>query len=158
MPLEHLGARLTVGVDGSFGTLYYPLLAVARAADATSREADDEHPQYLLTEDLLKRGFRPACDADHGEIALRAQPADGSIQCHATIDGLISLVFDNKPVWSRPFDPEDAETALWLTAAQTREVTLISGDHLQITETEIDLTLAAVMGTLVTAKIPTVWT
>jgi len=147
MPLEHSGARLTVGIDGSFGTLYYPLLAVAPAADTTSRETDAEHPHYSLTADLLKRGFRPACNADYGDVALRAQPADGSIQCCTTTDGLISLVFDNKPVWSRLFDPKDAETALRLTAAQTREVTLIGGDDLQITETEIDLTLAAVMGT-----------
>lgn len=158
MPLEHSGARLTVGIDGSFGTLDYPLLAVAPAADAASRETDAEHPQYLLTEDLLQRGFRPACNADYGDIVLRAQPANGSVQCRATTAGLISLVYDNKPVWSRRYDPKDAETALWITAAQTREVTLISGDHLQITETEIDLTLAAVMGKLVIAKIPTVWT
>jgi hypothetical protein len=158
MPLEHSGARLTVGIEGSFGTLYYPLLAVAPAADATSREADAEHPHYSLTKDLLHRGFRPACNADYGDIGLRAQPANGSVQCRATRDGLISVVYDNKPVWSRRYDPKDAETALWITAAQTREVTLISGDHLQITETEIDLTLAAVMGQLVIAKIRTVWT
>lgn len=158
MPGEHVGARLTVGVDGSFGTLYYPLLAVAPAADRTSRETGAEHPRYSLTADLLKRGFRPACNTDYGDIALRAQPGDGSIQCRTTTDGLISLEFDNKRVWSRRFDLKDAETALWLTAAQTREVTLISGDDVQVTETEIDLTLAAVMGKLVIARIPTVWT
>ncbi|MCU1517884.1 MAG: hypothetical protein JWQ75_2605 [Pseudarthrobacter sp.] len=151
---ENLGARRTVEIKGSFGVLNYALLAFTVSGHTTKADK----PEKQLIADLLARGFRPACNGDYAEIAVKAQYADGSIQCRASTNGLISLVFDNEMVWSQQFDPKDQETASWLEAAQARDVTLISGNHIQISDNEIDLTLAAVMGTLVIARIPAVWT
>lgn len=158
MPSENLGARLTVAVVGSFGVLHYPLLVFTTNVSLTSSESGEGQRYGSLTAALLNRGLRLACNADQADIALKAQQADGSIQCRASANGFISLVFDNRLVWSRQFDPKDAESVRWLKAAQSREVTLISGDHVQITETGIDLTLAADRKALVAAKIPTMWT
>ncbi|MFF1254476.1 hypothetical protein ACFVYC_18550 [Pseudarthrobacter sp. NPDC058329] len=145
--------RLTVGIEGSFGILHYAVLAFTAAP--TDRQTNvDQCP--LPTKDLLERGFRPARNADVEDIVLKAQPADGSIQCRASTEGFVSLLVDNSLVWSRQFNPEDPETALWLKAARSRGVTIISGTHPRIGETKSDR--AARMEPLVMAKVPTVWT
>jgi hypothetical protein len=66
------------------------------------------------------------------------------------------LLVDNTLVWSRQFDPEDVDTALWLEAARTRGVAIVSGDPLRIGETEAGG--PAGMEHLMMARIPTVWT
>jgi hypothetical protein len=115
-------------------------------------------PHDSLTEDLLRRGFRRACNSDYADIALKAQPADGSILCRASTDGLVSLWSDGNLLWSEHFDSKDEEAALWLHAARTREITLMSGDYVLISGTDVDLTAAYDKRTLVMAKIPAVWT
>lgn len=157
MPGENLGARLTVGIDGSFGVLHYALLAYTTSPAMTRSGIPAKAPHHSSTEDMLSRGFRRACNSDYADIALKAQPADGSILCRASVDGLVSLSIDGHRVWSRRFDPKEDESALWVKAAQTRGVTPISGDHLLITETGVDPTVAANKVALVTAKIPTAW-
>lgn len=153
--VEKWGARLTVGIEGSFGVLHYAVLAFAADRRATGKLSNGEQ-WPLLTEDLRGRGFRPARTPGLEDIVLKAQPSNGSIQCWASTEGLISLLVDKTLVWSRQFDPEDPENALWLTAALTTGVTLISGDYLRISETKVDQ--AASMDPLVMAKVPTVWT
>lgn len=149
------GDRLTVGVEGSFGVLHYAVLAFTAARPMTDRQPNvDRWP--LQAAELQGRGFRPARNADVEDIVLKAQPADGSIQCRASTEGLVSLLVDNTLVWSRRFDPEDVETALWLEAARTRGVAIISGQPLRTGETEADR--PAGMEHLVMARIPTVWT
>ena len=153
----NLGARMTVGIQGSFGILHYALLAFTSTSPPPHSQEPRAHHGSSLTKDLLERGFRPACNADYEDMVLKAQPADGSIQCHASTNGLISLHLDDEPVWARQYDPNDPETALWIRAARTREVTVIGGDNLQISNEDIDVRTAARKGSLVTAKVPTVW-
>jgi hypothetical protein len=152
--MEKRGARLTVGIAGSFGILHYAILAFPARRSTTSDLADVER-WPLAAEDLLGRGFRPARDADVEAIVLKAQPAKDSIQCRASTEGLISLLVDNDLVWSRQFNPEDPETARWLRAALTTGVTVISGDRLLINGTPLDH--APSTEPLLMAKIATVW-
>lgn len=152
--MEMREVRLTVGIEGSFGILLYAVLAFTAARPSADRQPNvDQCP--LPTQDLLERGFKPARNADVEDIVLKAQPADGSIQCRVSNEGFISLLVDNSLVWSRQFNPEDPETALWLKAARSRGVTIISGDHL-LSVTKVDR--AASMESFVMAKVPTVWT
>ena len=95
VPGEQLGARLTVGIEGSFGNLHYPLLAFGTSSAVTGPEAPAEPS---LTKDLLTRGFRRACNSDYADIALKAHAADGSVLCPASNDGLVSLFIDD--TWS----------------------------------------------------------
>jgi hypothetical protein len=155
---DQLGARLTAEVAGSFGILQYALLAFARQPGVSGNSGAGQTSGYSLTEEMLDRGFKRACNGDYADIALKAQPADGSIQCRVSIDGFVSLWTDNHMVWSERFDAEDEASALWLKAARNWQVTLISGDHLRISETGVDPRAAANKRALVMAKIPTVWT
>jgi hypothetical protein len=149
------GVRLTVAIEGSFGGLHYAVLAFTAARPTTeSQPIVEQGPLSPL--DLLGRGFRPARIADVQDIVLKAQPADGTIQCRASADGLISLLVDNHLVWSRQFNPDDPETALWLKAARSRGVTIISGEHLRIGEIKINCITSK--EPLVVAKVPTAWT
>lgn len=157
MPGDYLGALLRVGIAGSFGMLQYALLAVATPSGMTGSGVAGQPSDSSLTEDMLRRGFRRACNSDYADIALKAQPADGSILCRAFADGTVSLWFEENLVWSERFDSTDEETALWLQAARTREIILISGDHLLISGADVDPTAAADKRTLVMARIPVAW-
>jgi hypothetical protein len=153
--MEKQGVRQTVRVEGSFGILHYAVLAFAAARPTAERHSNvGQCP--LLAEDLLGRGFRPARNADVEDIVLKAQPADGSVKCRASTEGFISLLIDNSLVWSRQFNPEDPETALWLKTARTRGVTVISGDYLRIRQTQVGR--ASETEPLVMATVPTAWT
>lgn len=143
------GALLTVGIEGSFGTLHYAVLAFTAVRLTTDR-------QPLLTQDLLGRGFRLARIPDFEDIVLKAQPADGSIQCRASTEGLISLLVDGSMVWSRKLNPEERDAALWLKAARTTGATVISGDHPGIEKAKADRSTSN--EPLVMAKIPTMVT
>lgn len=153
--MEKRGDRLAVGIEGSFGMLHYAVLAFSAGRPTTDRQPNVQQ-WPLLAQELRGRGFRPARNADVEDIVLKAQPADGSIRCRASTEGLVSLLVDNSLVWSRQFDPEDLETALWLQAERTRGVAIISGDPLRIGEAEADR--PANMEHVVMARIPTVWT
>lgn len=89
--MEIQGVRLTVGIEGSFGILHYAVLAFTAARPTADRQLNVEQ-WPLLTQELLERGFRPARNADVEDIVLKAQPADGSIQCRASTEGLVSLL------------------------------------------------------------------
>lgn len=158
MPGEFLGARLRVGIAGSFGMLQYALLAVATSSGMTGNRGAGQASHSFLTEDMLGRGFRRACSSDFADIALKAQPADGSVMCRASADGAVSLWVDDALIWFERLDPQDEETALWLQAARKSEITLISGDHLLVSGTDVDPRAAAEKRTLVMAKIPLAWT
>lgn len=146
------GTRLTVGVQGSFGVLHYAVLAFKATGPAPDSQPTIRQWPWL-TEELLGRGFRPARNADIEDIVLKAQPGDGSIQCRASSEGVISLLIDNELAWLGQLNPEDRETALWLKAARIRGVTIISGDHLR---SKVDG--AKNMEPLLTARVPATWT
>lgn len=118
-------SQLTIGVKGSFGVLHFAVLAFT-ADDAPDQQRDVGQSPWLV-ENLLGRGFRPARSADIEDIVLKAQPDDGSISCRVSTDGLVSVLVDNSLVWSRQVDPEDQDTARWIKAARSREVTVVIG-------------------------------
>lgn len=155
---EYMGARLTVGIEGSFGILQYAFLALTGSSVMTGRGVGEQPGPCSLTGNMLERGFRRPCNSDFADIALKAQPADGSIRCHASTEGFVALWLDDTLAWSQRFEPEQKDVTLWFKAARTRDVTLISGDGLLIFGANVDPTAAAAKRTLVAGKIPTVWT
>ncbi|MDO5867113.1 MULTISPECIES: hypothetical protein [Paenarthrobacter] len=154
--IETFGSRFVVGIESAFGLRKFAILAFTNTNNLTIREPGAER-RGALTAELLMRKFQLAPSADYAQIVTMAAEADGTVQCRASADGLISLEFDNQPMWSLDLDPQDDDTATWLETARSGEVTLISGNHLRITETEVDLEFAAASGSLVIAKIPVVW-
>jgi hypothetical protein len=124
--VKSFGSRLTVGIEGSFGVLHYAVLAFHTLDNATGERADTR--QGLLAPlELLGRGFRPARTADLEDMVLKARLAGGSVRCRASAEGLILVLVDNTLVWSRQYDPRDPDTVLWLEAARTGDVTILSG-------------------------------
>ncbi|TDL38872.1 hypothetical protein [Arthrobacter nitrophenolicus] len=124
--MENPEARLTVvGIEGSFGVLHYAVLTIAADDHQTGEQ---RNPSLWMAEDLLARGFRPVRNDDVEDIVLKAQLADGSMRCQVCTKGLIALLVDDNVVWSRQVDPAEPQTAVWLEAARTRELTIISGD------------------------------
>ncbi|MEW1947756.1 hypothetical protein AB0280_00765 [Pseudarthrobacter sp902506025] len=114
-------------IEGSFGILQYPVLAV-------SAVAGDLHgpihggPYPWLEEDLLARGFRSVLSGNLEDIVLKARPGDGSIRCRAsTDDGLVCLLVDNRTVWSVQLDTGDPENLQWLKSSASRDVTIATG-------------------------------
>lgn len=124
--VKSFGSRFTVGIEGSFGTLHYAVVALNPLDIAAAGNADAQ--QCLLAPpELLGRGFKPARTTDLEDIVLKAQLGDGSVRCRASTEGPILLLVDDNLVWSRQFDPEDPDIAPWLEAARTRDVTILSG-------------------------------
>jgi hypothetical protein len=150
--MEKPVARLTVGIEGSFGVLHYPVLALSVGYHTIDRQPIAARSPWLAG-DLLVRGFRPVRNADAEDIVLKAQLADGSIRCRVSAGGLVSLLIDNNLVWSRQVDPADRETARWMTGARTREVTIVSGDIVSNGQNDG----AGSWKPEVMAKVPTVW-
>lgn len=157
---ENAGFRRTVGIEGSFGILQYPVLAVsAGARDLHGPNSGGFSP--WLEEDLLGRGFRPALSDDMADIVLKARASNGSIRCRASTDGLVCLLVDNRLVWSDQLDTSDPENLQWLKAARTRDVTIISGaitrpgQSVAHSRPRQDTDLVEHWRPLVTARVPT---
>jgi hypothetical protein len=58
---------------------------------------------------------------------------------------------------SQQLDRRNPIDAAWLRAAGAGRVLVISGDNLTFTETDLELTAAARLGTLVTGIVPASW-
>lgn len=147
--------RLTAGIEGSFGTLHYAIVAL-NAAHSSARGNPNPQLHRPSALDLLSRGFKPVRSADLEDIVLKAQPANGSVRCRVSTEGLVQLLVDNDLVWSRQFDPKDEDHALWLKAARTRDVTVLSGSLSAKNVQDSDS--SANMEPLVMAKVPAEWT
>jgi len=97
----------------------------------------------------------PPRTADFEDTVLKAPPADGSVRCRASTEGFIQLLVDNNLVWSRQYDPKETDTALWLEAARTRDVTILCcGPHAPHAGDSHN----ADSGPVMMAKVPTEWT
>lgn len=152
--VKSFGCPLTVGIEGSFGTLHYAVLSLNALDIAGEGQAAIEQG-LLSTQQLLGRGFRPARTADLEDIVLKAQLADGSVRCRASTEGLIQLLVDGNLVWSRQSDPEDPDTAMWVEVARTRDLTVLGGG---VHAGEAGNGYSARAEPLVMAKVPTEWT
>lgn len=145
-------SQLTIGVKGSFGVLQFAVLAFTADHRAPDQQRDVVQSPWLV-ENLLSRGFRPARSADIEDTVLKAQPGDGSISCRVSTDGKVSVLVDNSLVWSRQVDPEDQDTARWIKAARSREVTVVIGGLIRDGQSDD----AARWRPEVMAKVATVW-
>ncbi|WP_349034312.1 hypothetical protein [Pseudarthrobacter sp. SORGH_AS 212] len=130
-------------------------MVAINAVDTAAEVNANIHQLPLSTLELLRRGFKPARTADFEDIVLKAPPADGSVRCRASTEGLIQLLIDNSLVWSRQYDPKDTDTALWLEAARTRDVTILCcSPHAPHAGDSHNSNSEPVM----MAKVPTEWT
>lgn len=152
------GSRQLLAEQTAFGTKYYPVLNATSTTNLTFRELGKERVA-ALTHLLLQKGCQLALSPDYDVILAEAKPADGTLQCVAGPDGYISFDIDGQSFWNMTFDPHEDGTAIWLqTVQQQGEVVFVGGDHLRITENEVDIDYAAESGSLVHARIPVSWT
>ena len=107
-----------------------------------------------LVSALLNNGFQMSFTANYREILQHAALARDTCRC--TVEGgrEIQLHVDGMLMHSQQLDRADEDDASWLSAATTGNVLVISGDNLMFTDTDLELTAAARLGTLVTGIVP----
>jgi hypothetical protein len=149
-----IAARVLLTLEDGGATRTVPVLAFTLYPTLTFRENGGEQTSALVSV-LLTHGFRLALSARFIDIVERADDVHDS--CSITLDrqGRICLTLDGQPFCRETLDPEDRDDAVWLEAARRDAVLVISGDNLLISNTELDITEAARMGTLVTGLVST---
>jgi hypothetical protein len=103
---------------------------------------------------LLNHGFQMSFSASYREILQRVLPARDTCTCTSADRGAVQFRVDGELMHSQALDWADSGDAVWLEAARQGHVLVISGDNLIFTDTELELTAAARLGTLVTGVVP----
>ncbi|GAB3557703.1 hypothetical protein GCM10027405_02950 [Arthrobacter alkaliphilus] len=103
---------------------------------------------------LLTVGFRLSLSPELDEILQAARPVDHGVACLVSQQGFISHEIHEDVYYSRQLDLHDPAHTAWLQATRHSDVLVISGDHLDITSSGLDLRAAAHLGTLVTGWVP----
>lgn len=142
-----VGARLLLS-PGRSGTTHIPVLAYTLVPRVVMGEPGGEMTSVLVST-LLNYGFQLSFSADYGEILRRAAPVRDTCTCTVTVGGTVQLHGGGALLHSQQLDWSDPADAAWLQAAEAGHVLVISGDSLTITETDLELTAAAHLGTLV---------
>lgn len=143
-----IGARLVLG-GGSSGTVAVPVLAYTLVPNVVIGEPGGEMTSALVSV-LLNHGFKMSASASYGEILSRAVPARDTCRCTLARRGEVQLHVDGLLMCSQQLDRRNRHDAAWLQAAREGRVLVISGDNLTLTDTGLELTAAARLGTLVT--------
>lgn len=143
-----IGARLVLG-GGSSGTVAVPVLAYTLVPNVVIGEPGGEMTSALVSV-LLNHGFKMSASASYGEILQRAVPARDTCRCTLARRGEVQLHVDGLLMCSQQLDRRNPHDADWLQAAREGRVLVISGDNLTLTDTGLELTAAARLGTLVT--------
>jgi hypothetical protein len=150
--LASVGARLVLGGDRA-GWPTIAVLAYTWVPGLVFGPPGGEMTSALVSA-LLHNGFQMSFTASYGEILQRAVPARDTCTCTVEDGGGIQLHVDGMLMHSQQLDRTDVDDTAWLEAAMAGQVLVLSGDNLMFTDTELELTAAARLGTLVTGIVP----
>ncbi|MBT2522600.1 hypothetical protein [Arthrobacter sp. ISL-28] len=102
---------------------------------------------------LLSHGFELAMSPEYTDILQRAAEVEGS--CWLAVTGaVLTLIIGGEPIYSEQLNPRNPDDARWLEAAANGSALIIAGDNLVITDTMLDVSAAAHLGTLVIGYVP----
>jgi hypothetical protein len=117
----------------------------------TFREQGGELTSALLS--VLSHGFQLSLTADYAEILRQTNETKAGVRCEQTESGLVILRIGAEQMYSHRLDP--VADAAWMAAADhERQVLVLGGDYLNITETRLNIEAAATLGTLATGSVP----
>jgi len=104
----------------------------------------------VLVSVLLGLGFQLAPRADWGFILGHAESVGSETFCTLTPQGLLVLHVAGQDMYTHQMDRSEPDGAAWLeAAAHSGTLLVLGGDNLLITQSGVDLSLAASQGTLV---------
>jgi hypothetical protein len=106
---------------------------------------------------MLNHGFQMSFSANYGDILEQAVPARNTCTCTVAAAGTVQLHVDGLLMCSQQLDRTNRTDGAWLQAAGAGPVLVISGDNLTFTDTDLELTAAAHLGTLVTGLVSASW-
>ncbi|MGF9648011.1 hypothetical protein AAIH32_08565 [Pseudarthrobacter oxydans] len=149
-----IGARLVLSGAGPGAAI--PVLAYTLVPNVVIGEPGSEKTSALVSV-LLNHGFQMSFSASYTDILQRAAPAGNTCTCTVADGGTVQLHVDGLLMSSQQLDRRNSVDAVWLQAAGAGRVLVISGDNLRFTETDLELTAAARLGTLVTGIVPASW-
>jgi hypothetical protein len=147
-----VGARLVLDCDGP-GQTNIPVLAYTLVPSLVFGEPGGEMTSVLVS-GLLNHGFQLSLSDSYGEIAQQARLVQDTFTCTVGGGGAVELHVDGALMHSQQLNRSDPGDALWLEGARAGHVLIISGDNLVFTETGLELSAAARLGTLVTGAVP----
>jgi hypothetical protein len=150
--LSSIGARPVLNRGGA-GQTKIPVLAYTLVPSLVFGEPGGEMTSALVSA-LLNHGFQMALSDSYGEIARQAVPVRDTCTCTIGGDGAVELRVDGALMHSQQLDRTDTGDVIWLEGARAGHVLVISGDNLAFTDTGLELSAAARVGTLVTGAVP----
>ena len=150
--LSSCGARLVLS-RGPSGNTNIPVLAYTLVPNMVFGEPGGEMTSALVSL-LLHHGFQMSLSASYTEILQRAVHARNTCTCTVAAGGAVQLHVDGFLMHSQQLDRTNPNDSRWLQAAGAGHVLVISGGNLTFTETGLELTAAARLGTLVTGFVP----
>ncbi|MBT2523298.1 hypothetical protein [Arthrobacter sp. ISL-28] len=152
--LTPLAARMVLTQEpvlGSPGTVV-AALAYTLTPVVSFRERGGELTSALVSI-LLSHGFQLAMSPEYTDILQQAAEVEGSCCLRAT-GAVLTLTIGGEPIYSEQLNPRNPDDAQWLEAAAHGAALIIAGDNLVITDTMLDVSAAAHLGTLVIGYIP----
>jgi hypothetical protein len=150
--LASVGARMVLNWGGA-GQTKIPVLAYTLVPSLVFGEPGGEMTSALVSA-LLNHGFQMSFSDSYDEIVRQARPVLDTCTCTIGGDGAIELRVDGALMHSQQLDRTDPGDAIWLEGARAGHVLVISGDNLAFTDTGLELSAAARLGTLVTGAVP----
>ncbi|WP_104140901.1 hypothetical protein [Arthrobacter sp. ZGTC131] len=150
--LATVGARLVLRNRGG-SRRNIAVLAYTLVPSLVFGEPGGEMTSALVSA-LLNHGFQMSFSASYTEILQRAVPVRETCTCTVADGGAVQLHVDGALMHSQQLDRRNLDDAAWLEAARAGRVLVISGDNLLFTDTDLELTAAARLGTLVTGIVP----
>jgi hypothetical protein len=104
---------------------------------------------------LLSHGFQLALSPEYPDLLDQVQPTAASCKCTLTADNFLKFSIDGELLHSEQLNPRTTDDAEWIAAAtHTGQTLMISGDHLRITHTGLDLQPAARQASLLIGNVP----
>lgn len=146
-----VGARMVLS-GGALGRTGIPVLAYTLMPNIVMGEPGGEMTSLLVSV-LLTHGFQMSVSANYTDILQRSVPAADTCICTVT-EETVQFHVDGFIMCSQQLDRTDPNDANWLRSAGAGQVLIISGDNLMFTDSVLDLTAAASLGTLVTGIAP----
>ncbi|MFE4837922.1 hypothetical protein ACFRAU_24970 [Arthrobacter sp. NPDC056691] len=147
-----LGARLVLAWGGA-GETNIPVLAYTLLPSLVFGKPGGEMTSALVSA-LVNHGFQLSFNDTYGDIVRQARPVRDTCTRTVGTDGAVELRMDGALMHSQQLDPMDPRDNTWLEAATAGHILVISGDNLGFTDTGLQLSAAAHLGTLVTGAVP----